>query len=75
MNKKTFSVRNASDVVFMPALAPLEASVIPAGERRSLGTLRHAQQMFRLSDEPPQGKNALSARQMRVSGRRSASNR
>lgn len=75
MNKKTFSVRNTSDVVFMPALAPLEASVIPAGERRSFGALRHAKETFRLSGESPREQGARSARQMRVSGRRSASDR
>ena len=52
MKKRDYFARNTQDVVFMPALAPLEASVIPALERRSIGALRHARDSFRLSDEP-----------------------
>ena len=73
MKKRDFSVRNDQDVVFMPALAPLEASVIPAAERRSIGALRHARDSFRLSDEP--AREAPRARGARISGRRSASSR
>ena len=57
----------------MPALAPLEASVIPALERRSIGALRHARDSFRLSDEMPG--EAPRVRDSRISGRKSASGR
>ena len=73
MKKRDYFARNAQDVVFMPALAPLEASVIPALERRSVGALRHARDSFRLSDELPA--EAPRSRGARISGRRSASNR
>ena len=66
--KKREKFRTDRDIVFMPALAPLEASVIPAKERRSVGALRHARASFRLPGEPEPQKP-------RVSGRRSGSNR
>ena len=43
--------RESADVVFRPALAPLEASVLPAKERPR-GALRHARGAFRLPGEP-----------------------
>lgn len=41
-----------ADIVFRPALAPLEASVLPAKEKRPKGALRHAREAFRLPGEP-----------------------
>ena len=69
MKSNRVSVRNERDIVFMPALAPLEASVIPAKEKRHFGALRQAKQAFRFGDEP------VARGGQRLSGRRSASNR
>ena len=50
MKKRKQTVRD-QEIVFLPALAPLEASVIPAAEKRRYGTLRHAREAFRLDGE------------------------
>ncbi len=34
------------DAVLTPALTPLEAAVLPAGERRIYGALRHVKESF-----------------------------
>lgn len=34
------------NAVLTPALTPLEAAVLPAGERRCYGALRHAREAF-----------------------------
>lgn len=36
------------EVVFMPALSPIEAAVLPAREARPLGALHHAKAAFDL---------------------------
>ena len=49
--KKKKQTPGAREIVFLPALAPLEASVIPAAEKRRTGALRHAREAFRLDKE------------------------
>lgn len=61
--KKKASAAPQREIVFQPALAPLEASVIPAKEKRPYGALKLARASFAL-DAP-----------RAVSGRRSASGR
>lgn len=69
-------------VVFQPALVPLEASVLPAMEKRPLGALRQAAGPLRRVREPLATDAGLTrqttlVRQAaaRLSGRRSASGR
>lgn len=61
------SAVSAANVVFQPALAPLEASVLPAATRRRGGALRQAREAFRLASEP--------VAPARFTGRRSGSDR
>ena len=49
--KKRKQMPQTREIVFLPALAPLEASVIPAAEKRRYGALRHAKEAFRFEDE------------------------
>ncbi len=39
---------NDEDIVFTPALSPIEAAVLPARQERSLGALHHAKAAFDL---------------------------
>ena len=49
--KKRKQMPQTREIVFLPALAPLEASVIPAAEKRRYGALRHAREAFRLDGQ------------------------
>ena len=40
LRKMRRTTERRADVVFMPALTPLEASVLPAQERKTYGVLR-----------------------------------
>ena len=51
MNKRK-PIPQTREIVFLPALAPLEASVIPAREKSRYGALRHAREAFRLDAKP-----------------------
>lgn len=53
--KKRKRIVDDREVVFLPALAPLEASVIPAAEKRRTGALRHARESFRLDGQTQAG--------------------
>ena len=55
--KKKKQTLGAREIVFLPALAPLEASVIPAAEKRGYGALRYAREAFCL-DARAQAGNA-----------------
>ena len=41
-----------ADIVFQPALTPLEAAMLPARETRGYGALRLARRAFELWPEP-----------------------
>lgn len=38
---------SSADVVFLPAITPIEAAVIPARDVRGYGALRHAKEAWR----------------------------
>lgn len=72
MNRKNIEYMS-QDVVFMPAVAPLEASVLPAAERHGFGALHHAKASFKLDGDRTAPRDDLRAQ--RLIGRRFGLNR